>query len=173
MAIPQLFTVLRLLGGAARRMREPWAPPYGSSNTPSKSTFIRVRLGVLDERRQLEGTRTWGGVRVGWFVCSRHTGTHENAGPGAAALVDSYSGSGRSWIQEMSLPGASLLVSMQFEELVDSQTRITQRLWLEGEEAGAFRDAVRLFETTTPHSLRRIAAVIEKARKASDSRPQP
>jgi hypothetical protein len=70
---------------------------------------------------------------------------------------------GRSWTQEMSLPGASFMVSMQFEELVNGRTRITQRLWLEGDGAGAFLDAVRLFETTTPDGLKRIAAVIEKA----------
>jgi hypothetical protein len=71
----------------------------------------------------------------------------------------------------MSLPGASFMVSMQFEEMVKGRTRITQRLWLAaGEGAEAFLDGVRLFETTTPDGLRRIGAVIEKAQsKARDS----
>jgi hypothetical protein len=70
---------------------------------------------------------------------------------------------GRSWTQEMPLPGASFMVSMQFEETGRGRTRITQRLWLEGEGAEAFVDGVRVFETTTPDGLKRIAAVIEKA----------
>jgi Polyketide cyclase / dehydrase and lipid transport len=76
---------------------------------------------------------------------------------------------GRSWTQEMSLPGASLMVCMQFEKVVKRRTRITQRLWLEGEGAETFLDGVRLFETTTPDGLNRIGAVIEKAQRgASD-----
>jgi hypothetical protein len=70
---------------------------------------------------------------------------------------------GRSWTQQMPLSGASFLVSMQFEEVAKGRTRITQRLWLEGEGAEAFLDGVRLFETTTPDGLKRIAALIEKA----------
>jgi len=77
---------------------------------------------------------------------------------------------GRSWTQEMSLPGALFMVGMQFEEVTKGRTRITQRLWLEGEGAEAFLDGVRLFETTTPDGLQRIAAAIERAQgKASDS----
>jgi hypothetical protein len=77
---------------------------------------------------------------------------------------------GRSWTQEMPLPGASFLINMQFDELVEGRTRITQRLWLEGEGAEAFLDGVRLFETTTPDGLKRIAAAIEKAQsEAGDS----
>jgi hypothetical protein len=57
---------------------------------------------------------------------------------------------GRSWTQQMLLPGASFMVTMQFEEVVKGRTRMTQRLWLEGERAEAFLDGVRLFETTTP-----------------------
>jgi hypothetical protein len=63
----------------------------------------------------------------------------------------------------MSLPGASFLVSMHFEEVPEGRTRITQRLWLEGEGAAAYLDGVRIFETTTPDGLKRIATVIEKA----------
>jgi hypothetical protein len=63
----------------------------------------------------------------------------------------------------MSLPGALFMISMRFEELAQGQTRITQRLWLEGERAEAFVDGVRIFETTTPDGLKRIAAAIEKA----------
>jgi hypothetical protein len=70
----------------------------------------------------------------------------------------------------MSLPGASFMVSMQFEEVANGRTRITQRLWLAGEGAEGFLDGVRLFETTTPDGLKRIAAIIEKAqRNVSDS----
>jgi hypothetical protein len=70
----------------------------------------------------------------------------------------------------MSLPGALFMVGMQFEEVTKGRTRITQRLWLEGEGAEAFLDGVRLFETTTPNGLKRIAAAIERAQgKASDS----
>jgi hypothetical protein len=77
---------------------------------------------------------------------------------------------GRSCTQEMSLPGASFMVSMRFEEVVRGRTRTTQRLWLDGEGAEALLDGVRLFETTTPDGLKRIAAVIERARrKTSDS----
>jgi Polyketide cyclase / dehydrase and lipid transport len=77
---------------------------------------------------------------------------------------------GRSWTQAISLPGASFVIGMQFEEVSKDRTRITQRLWLEGEGAQAFLDAVRVFETTTPDGLKRIAAVIEKAqRTASDT----
>jgi hypothetical protein len=66
------------------------------------------------------------------------------------------------------------MVSMRFEEVVSGRTRISQRLWLEGEGAGALLDAVRLFETTTPDGLKRIAAAIERAgRKASDSDNDP
>jgi hypothetical protein len=76
---------------------------------------------------------------------------------------------GRSWTQEMPLPGASFMVSMQFEEVAQCRTRITQRLWLEGEGAEAYLDGVQLFETTTPPGLKRIAAVIENAQiRASD-----
>ena len=71
---------------------------------------------------------------------------------------------GRSWTQEIALPRASLMVSMQFEELPERRTRITQRLWLEGEGAEAFLDGVRMFETTTPDGLKRIARAIEAAR---------
>ncbi|HET8550624.1 MAG TPA: hypothetical protein VFL57_21585, partial [Bryobacteraceae bacterium] len=67
-------------------------------------------------------------------------------------------------------PGASFMVTMQFEEVGNGRTRITQRLWLEGDGAEAFLNGVRLFETTTPDGLKRIAAMIEKAQsKASDS----
>jgi hypothetical protein len=76
---------------------------------------------------------------------------------------------GRSWTQEILLPGASFMVSMQFEEVVKGRTRITQRLWLEGERAETFLDDVRLFETTTPDGLQRIAAAIEKAQSKADS----
>ena len=70
---------------------------------------------------------------------------------------------GQSWTQEISLPGASFMVSMRFEEMVKGRTRITQRLWLEGENAKAYLDGIRGFETTTPDGLTRIGAVIEKA----------
>jgi hypothetical protein len=70
---------------------------------------------------------------------------------------------GRSWTQEIPLPGATFMVSMQFEEMPHGRTRITQRLWLEGQGAEALVDAVRAFETTTPDGLKRIAAAIEKA----------
>jgi hypothetical protein len=73
---------------------------------------------------------------------------------------------GRSWTQEIGLPGASFMVSMQFDEVPQGRTRITQRLWLEGEGAEAFVDAVRAFETTTPDGLKRIAAVIEAAQRS-------
>jgi hypothetical protein len=77
---------------------------------------------------------------------------------------------GQSWTLEMSLPGASFMVSMQFEEVVKGRTRIRQRLWLEGERAEAYLEGVRVFETTTPDGLKRIGAVIEKAQsKASNS----
>jgi hypothetical protein len=75
---------------------------------------------------------------------------------------------GRSWTQEMSLPGASFMVTMQFEEVGNGRTRITQRLWLEGDGAELFLDGVRLFETTTPEGLRRIAATIEKAQSKAN-----
>jgi hypothetical protein len=52
---------------------------------------------------------------------------------------------------------------MQFEGIAKGRTRITQRLWLEGDGAEAFLDGVRIFETTTPDGLKRIAAAIEKA----------
>jgi hypothetical protein len=70
---------------------------------------------------------------------------------------------GYSWSQEMPMPGATFLVSMHFEESAVDRTRITQRLWLEGEGAAAFLDHVRIFETTTADGLKRIAAAIEKA----------
>jgi len=77
---------------------------------------------------------------------------------------------GRSWIQEMPLPGASFMVSMLFEELAQNRTRITQRLWLQGEGAEALVDDVRLFESTTPDGLKRIASIIEEAQaEAGDS----
>ena len=77
---------------------------------------------------------------------------------------------GRSWTQELTLPGASLMVSMRFEEVARRRTLIKQRLWLEGEGTERFIDDVRIFETTTPDGLKRIAAVIERAaRKSSDS----
>jgi hypothetical protein len=75
---------------------------------------------------------------------------------------------GRSWTQEMSLPGASFMVTMQFEEVGNGRTRITQRLWLEGDGAELFLDGVRLFETTTPEGLKRIAAIIEKAQSKAN-----
>jgi len=55
------------------------------------------------------------------------------------------------------------MVSMQFEEGIKGRSRITQRLWLEGEGSEAFLDGVRVFESTTPDGLKRIASVIEKA----------
>ena len=70
---------------------------------------------------------------------------------------------GRSWTQEMSLPGASFMVSMLFEEMLSGRTRITQRLWLEGECAEALLDGVRIFETTTADGLKRIVAALETA----------
>jgi Polyketide cyclase / dehydrase and lipid transport len=77
---------------------------------------------------------------------------------------------GRSWTQEMPLPGASLIVSMQFEEAAPGRTRITQRLWLEGEVDEPLLNGVRIFEDTTPGGLKRIAAAIEEAqRTAADS----
>jgi hypothetical protein len=82
---------------------------------------------------------------------------------------------GRSWTQEMFLPGASFMVSMHFEELAEGRTQITQRLWLDGDGADAFVHDIRLFETTTPDGLKRIATIIGKAQtKTSGSeRSQP
>ena len=77
---------------------------------------------------------------------------------------------GRSWIQEIPLPGASFMVGMLFQAAPDLRTRITQRLWLEGDLANTYVDAVRMFETTTPAGLKRIAAAIEAAyRGAAES----
>jgi hypothetical protein len=70
----------------------------------------------------------------------------------------------------MPLSGASLLVSMRFEEVTEGRTRITQRLWLEGEGAEAFRDGMRMFETTTLDGLNRIAAVIAQAQSEARDR---
>jgi hypothetical protein len=83
---------------------------------------------------------------------------------------------GQSWTQEMALPGASLMIAMQFELVAEGRTRITQRLWLEGDGAMAFLDSVRIFEATTPDGLKRIAAAIEEAQSGrhgskSESRP--
>jgi hypothetical protein len=65
----------------------------------------------------------------------------------------------------MSLPRASFMVTMLFEAVAKGRTRISQRLWLEGDGAEAFLDGVRVFETTTPDGLRRIAAAIENAHR--------
>lgn len=74
---------------------------------------------------------------------------------------------GRSWTQELALPGASFFIRMRFEEAEPGRTRITQRLWLEGDGAGTFLDGVRLFESTTPEGMKRIAAAIaSNARRA-------
>jgi len=77
---------------------------------------------------------------------------------------------GRSWRQEMELPDALFVIQMQFEDVGGGRTRITQRLWLEGAGAHKLLDGIRIFETTTPDGLKRIASVIEAAkRKAGDS----
>ena len=55
------------------------------------------------------------------------------------------------------------MVTMQLDEMGKGRTRITQSLWLERDGAALFLDGVRLFETTTPEGLKRIAATIEKA----------
>ena len=75
---------------------------------------------------------------------------------------------GRSWTQELSLPGASFMVSMHFEEAAKGRSRITQRLWLEGECAETLLDDVRIFESTTPAGLKRIAAIIENAGRTAN-----
>ena len=75
----------------------------------------------------------------------------------------------RSYTQKIPFPNASLLVSMRFEEVLEGRTRITQRLWLEGDGAEALISTMRAFETTTADGLKRIAGVIEK----SETRSQP
>jgi hypothetical protein len=56
---------------------------------------------------------------------------------------------------------------MEFDA-VERRTRIRQRLWLDGERAGDFVEAVRIFESTTPDGLKRIAALIETAQREPD-----
>jgi polyketide cyclase/dehydrase/lipid transport protein len=73
---------------------------------------------------------------------------------------------GRSCTTEMPLPGASFSCRMQFEE-DGAGTRITQKLWLQGENAQAYLEGIRLFETTTPDGLKRIAAVLAAAQSAT------
>jgi hypothetical protein len=68
--------------------------------------------------------------------------------------------SGHSWTQEMELSGASFFSHMRFDEVAGGRARITQRLWLQGENAAAFLDGVHLFEATTPEGMKRIAAFI-------------
>jgi hypothetical protein len=72
---------------------------------------------------------------------------------------------GRSWLQEMELPGALFVIQMHFDEIGEGRTRITQRLSLEGAGADKLLEGIRIFETTTPDGLKRIAAVIEEAQQ--------
>ena len=79
---------------------------------------------------------------------------------------------GRFWSSQMALPGASFFSRMRFEG-AGTRTRITQQLWLQGENAEAYLEGVRLFETTTPEGLKRIAVVIAAAERAAEGLRQP
>jgi hypothetical protein len=71
---------------------------------------------------------------------------------------------GKAYTIEGELEGALLLCHWRFEPLSDSRTRLTQRLELVGEHAGAYVDGVRaVFEPNLEPGMQRIAGLMVQA----------
>jgi Polyketide cyclase / dehydrase and lipid transport len=69
---------------------------------------------------------------------------------------------------EMELPGATLRFDWRFDEVTGNRTRITQRLTLSGENAGAFvKDVASGFEPNVPQGMRKLAAAVARAEASS------
>jgi len=77
----------------------------------------------------------------------------------------------------LELQGAALSFQWRFEGLPDGRTRITQRVALQGENAGAYISQVEsTFPSTLPGGMNKIAAAIansEASRKGSEAKGSP
>ena len=69
---------------------------------------------------------------------------------------------------EMTFGVAIFATHMKFDVLPNDRTRISQRMSLVGEVALAMLEGVKLFETTAPQGLAKLASVIEAERKSKE-----
>ncbi|MCB0628253.1 MAG: hypothetical protein R2824_30380 [Saprospiraceae bacterium] len=69
----------------------------------------------------------------------------------------------RSATIEVTLDGAVFKNRMVLESITQEQTRIIQRMSLAGEKAAGFAEGMRMFETSAPQGLGKLAKAIESA----------
>ena len=73
-------------------------------------------------------------------------------------------GADRTAVIDMELPGATVRCHWCFDEATGNRTRITQRLTLSGENAGAFvKEVASGFEPNVPQGMRKLAATIARS----------
>ena len=70
---------------------------------------------------------------------------------------------GKSATIQMPLPGAVFSSHWRFEPLPCGRTRITQRLEMTGENAGAYEEARAAFSANLPAGMKKIAAAMSEA----------
>lgn len=78
----------------------------------------------------------------------------------------------RSATIEMQLDGAIFANRIVFESLSEHRTRFAQRMTLDGPRVAELADGIRVFETTAPAGLARLASGIEEAWKAGGKSPE-
>ncbi len=64
---------------------------------------------------------------------------------------------------DLPLDGANFCNEMSMESLATDLTRITQRLSLSGPKAGPLVEGMKMFETSAPQGLAKLAKAIEEA----------
>ena len=73
---------------------------------------------------------------------------------------------GTSFVIDMPLDGAMLSFEWVFDAMSNRRTRITQRIVLSGDNAGAYADQVRAdFGSTLPDGMKRIADALVRAER--------
>ena len=70
---------------------------------------------------------------------------------------------------KMQLAGAEFYNAMSFESASPNQTLIIQHLSLRGPKASEFTEGMKMFESTAPQGLVKLAKVIEEAYEDSNS----
>jgi hypothetical protein len=88
-------------------------------------------------------THTPGQPSITWFI--------REVTPGEAATI------------EVPADGAAMVFEWHFAETREGRTRITQRVVLRGERAGAYLEFAKIFEKNLPGGMKRMAAAIETA----------
>ena len=95
---------------------------------------------------------------------SQITTTIPGQKPWHSIIRDVGVGADRTAIIEIELPGATLRCHWSFDEVTGNRTRITQRLTLIGENAGAFvKEVASGFEPNVPQGMTKLAAIIARA----------